>query len=52
MDDVNACRLLKDVKQFLGKLKAVLELIIVNRWSEGLVELAQRVYMRDLFKRD
>lgn len=41
-----------EVTRDLGGFKARCGVIVANRWSEDLADVADRVYTRDLFKRD
>ena len=36
----------------MTKFKAERDVIVVNRWSDDLTDVADKVYTRDLFKRD
>ena len=41
-----------EVTRDLGAFKARCDLIVANRWSDDLSSVADKVYTRDLFKRD
>lgn len=41
-----------EVTHDLGAFKARCDVIVANRWSDDLVDVAGKVYTRDLFKRD
>ena len=41
-----------EVTHDLGDFKARCGIIVANRWSDDLVDVADKVYTRDLFKRD
>ena len=41
-----------EVAHDLDKFKAKCDVIVANRWSDDLADVAGRVYSRDLFKRD
>lgn len=41
-----------EVTHDLDKFKAKRDVIVANRWSDDLADVADKVYSRDLFKRD
>ena len=41
-----------EVTHDLDKFKAECDVIVANRWSDDLADVADKVYSRDLFKRD
>ena len=41
-----------EVMHDLDKFKAKCDVIVANRWSDDLADVADKVYSRDLFKRD
>ena len=41
-----------EVSHDLGAFKSRCDLIIANRWSDELADVAGKVYTRDLFRRD
>lgn len=41
-----------EVTHDLGAFKARCDVIVANRWSDDLADGADKVYTRDLFKRD
>lgn len=42
----------KAVTHDFEAFKAGCDVIVTNRWSDELADVADKVYMRDLFKRD
>lgn len=42
----------KAVTHDFKAFKAGCDVIVTNRWSDELADVAEKVYMRDLFKRD
>ena len=36
----------------MAKFKAECDVVVANRWSDDLPDVAVKVYTRDLFKRD
>lgn len=57
---VVVCESTLDMPEFFGSevthdleaFKAGCDVIIANRWSDELADVAHKVYTRDLFKRD
>ena len=41
-----------EVTHDLGAIKSRCDLIVANRWSDDLADVAAKVYTRDLFRRD
>lgn len=41
-----------EVTYDLGAFKGGCDVIVANRWSDDLADVAGKVYTRDLFKRD
>lgn len=41
-----------EIMHDLGAFKAGCDAIVANRWSDELADVADKVYTRDLFKRD
>ncbi|MFR3923806.1 MAG: hypothetical protein ACLTXI_00485 [Collinsella sp.] len=41
-----------EVTHDLEALKAGCDMIVANRWSDDLADVSDKVYTRDLFKRD
>ena len=41
-----------EVTHDLDKFKAQHDVIVANRWSDDLADVADKAYSRDLFKRD
>ena len=41
-----------EVTHDLDKFKAKCDVIVANRWSDDLADVADKVYSRDLFQRD
>ena len=47
-DTFNGCKVIKDFKEFSNKS----DVILANRFEEELKEVEEKVYTRDLFRRD
>ena len=45
-------RIISEVTHDLAKFKAECDVVVVNRWSDDLSDVVDKVYTRDLFKRD
>ncbi len=41
-----------EVTHDLDEIKAKCDVIVTNRWSDDLADVADKVYSKDLFKRD
>lgn len=47
-DEFLGCEVMRDLTAFKGRC----DMIVANRWSDELVDVGEKVYTRDLFKRD
>lgn len=47
-DDFYNSRVIRDLTEF----KSICDVIIANRWSDELADVEEKIYTRDLFKRD